>query len=66
MEEDYLGPLKAFVGVEYVLCDRCGKPLVRRRAKVARDGLAEDTLSEFEELCDECRRTELEGPGLSE
>ncbi len=56
MEEDRLGPLKAFVGLEYTLCDRCGKPIRRRRAKISREGLAEDTLSEYEELCEECRK----------
>ncbi|MBI4317790.1 MAG: hypothetical protein HY675_04810 [Chloroflexi bacterium] len=55
MEEDILGGLKAFIGPEYVLCDRCGKPIRRRKAEVAQEGLGEDTLSAFEELCDECR-----------
>lgn len=56
MEEDLLGPLKAFIGQKYTLCDRCGKPIRRRRATVSTEGLAEDTLSEYEELCDDCRR----------
>jgi hypothetical protein len=50
--------MRAFLGDEYVLCDRCGKPIRRRRAKLSEEGLAEDTLSEFEELCDECRDAE--------
>jgi len=55
MEEDVMGPLKEFVGTRYTLCDRCGKPITRREARVAQEGLGEDTLSDFEELCDECQ-----------
>ncbi len=56
MEEDRMGPLKDFIGPDYTLCDRCGKPIRRSKARVVEEGLGEDTLSEFEELCDDCRR----------
>lgn len=54
MEEDLLGPLKSFSRRYVTLCDRCGKPIPRHAARINRDGLAEDTLSGYEELCEEC------------
>ncbi|MCL5961637.1 MAG: hypothetical protein M1358_20390 [Chloroflexi bacterium] len=54
MEEDLLGPFKSFTSRSLTLCDRCGKPILKSAAKVTNDGLREDTLSEYEELCEQC------------
>ncbi len=54
MEEDLFGPFKSFALPRVTRCDRCGKPIQRSAARISRHGLQDDTLSEYEELCDEC------------
>jgi len=54
MEEDLLGTFRSFSRRKLTLCNRCGKPILRDRARITEEGLAEDTLSGYEELCEEC------------
>ncbi|MCL5958356.1 MAG: hypothetical protein M1358_03395 [Chloroflexi bacterium] len=60
MEEDLIGSFKSFARRRITRCDRCGRPILRSSAKITSDGLAEDTLSEYEELCEQCSLPDAE------
>lgn len=60
MEEDLLGPFKSYSRHRFTQCDRCGKPVPRSVARISSHGLQEDTLSEYEELCEQCAQPDSE------
>lgn len=60
MEEDEIGMQRAFGHHDYVECSRCGLPTDARGVSVV-PGDATESQSEFEYLCQTCRRALAEG-----
>jgi hypothetical protein len=61
MTEDVAGTLEGATGSHYSTCSQCGTVFRRDAAYVEPTGLNDDAHSEFQELCPECRKLELEG-----
>ncbi|MBI2864511.1 MAG: hypothetical protein HYX94_08115 [Chloroflexi bacterium] len=55
MEEDVAGPEEEIIGETYTTCSRCGRPVPRKQTILTCQPESEETRSEQEELCPQCR-----------